>query len=197
MDAASIFQKLSSVVGEAVSGFTTEGTKDPFCKVVPDKWHDVAKVLRDDPELAFDFIQCVTAVDFPKQNQIQSVYHLYSYAHKHSFVVKADLPRDKPVVPSVADLWLTADWNEREQYDLLGVGYLGHPDLRRVMMPDDWTGHPLRKDYKEAASYREMPTSRPSPLELLVVYDKAPPEKRNPPVAAPAEEQEEAEEAAE
>jgi NADH-quinone oxidoreductase subunit C len=183
MDAAQIFARLQSLVGDAVSGFTTEGTKDPYCKVTPDKWLETARALRDDAELKFDFLQNVTAVDWPKQQKIEMVYHLYSYPLRHSFVVKADLPRDKPVIASVAPLWAAADWNEREQFDLLGVGFTGHPDLRRVMLPDDWVGHPLRKDYKEQAKYREMPTSRPSPLELLVVYDKAPPEKRQPPPA--------------
>ncbi len=178
---AEIFARLQTLLGDAVSGFTTEGTKDPYCKVVPEKWHEVALVLRDDAELKLDFLQCVTAVDWPKQSQLQMIYHLYSYPHHHSFVVKADLPRDTPVIASVADVWAAADWNEREQYDLLGVGFTQHPDLRRVMLPDDWVGYPLRKDYKEAATYREMPTSRPSPLQLLVVYDKAPPEKRNAP----------------
>jgi NADH-quinone oxidoreductase subunit C len=180
--AAEIFAHLQGAFGDALRDLTEAGTKDAFCKVAPERWHDVAARLRDDPALRFDFCQCVTAVDWPKQSQIQVVYHLYSYPLRHSFVVKADLPRDNPVVPSVADLWPTAEWHEREQFDLLGVGFSGHPDLRRVMMPDDWKGYPLRKDYKEEAKYREMPTTRPSPLELLVVYDKAPPEKKRLPV---------------
>ena len=193
MDAPAIFAALQAKVGDAVSDLTVEKVKDPSCKVQAAKWHEVALALRDTPELGFDFLQCVTAVDWPKQSQLQMVYHLYSYPHRHSFVVKADLPRDKPVLPSVTDVWATAEWNEREQFDLLGVGFSGHPDLRRVMLPDDWEGHPLRKDYKENAKYREMPTSRPSPLELLVVYDKAPPEKKAAAIAGPAPEAEEAE----
>jgi NADH-quinone oxidoreductase subunit C len=182
LDAQSIFAHLQSRCGDAVKDFTTDGTKDPYCKVVPAKWHDVALVLRDDPALRFDFLQCVTGVDWPKQEILQVVYHLYSYPLRHSFVVKADLPRAEPVVPSVADVWAAADWNEREQFDLLGIGFSGHPDLRRVMLPDDWVGHPLRKDWKEPARYREMPTTRPSPMELLKVYDTAPPEKKRLPI---------------
>ncbi len=197
MDAPQIFARLQSLVGDAVSALTVEGTRDPYCRVVPDKWLEVARALHDDAELRFDFLQNVTAVDWPKQSKIEVVYHLYSYPLRHSFVVKADLPRDKPVVPSVASIWAAADWNEREQFDLLGVGFLGHPDLRRVMMPDDWVGHPLRKDYKEQAKYREMPTSRQSPLELLVVYDKAPPEKKQSAANPPSATEEEPEEAAE
>src|SRR5262245_37723063 len=151
MEAAAIFGRLQAAVGDAVSGFTAEGTRDAYCKVVPEKWHEVALKLRDDEELAFDFLQCVTAVDWPKQNVLQVVYHLFSYRKHHSFVVKADLPRAQPVIASSSDVWPTAEWNEREQFDLLGVGFTNHPDLRRVMLPDDWVGYPLRKDYKEEA----------------------------------------------
>jgi NADH-quinone oxidoreductase subunit C len=163
----------------AVSDFTTAGTKDPFFKVKPDRWLEVARLLKSDPELAFDFFNNVTAVDWLKQGRIDVVYHFWSYSKKHGCVVKAELPRDNPKIASVTPLWKAADWNEREQYDLVGVEFLGHPDLRRIMMPDDWIGHPLRKDYKEQDAYRGMPTTRPNTLELLPIYDKAPPDKRN------------------
>ncbi len=181
MEAQPIFDYLVAKVGDAVYDFTTANTKDPYFKVKPDKWLDVARVLRDDPELRFDFCNVITAVDWLKQNRIDMVYHLYSYAKKHSCVVKAELPRDKPEISSVYSLWKAADWHEREQFDLMGVQFTGHPDLRRIMLPDDWPGHPLRKDYKEADSYRGMPTTRPNTLELLPMFDKATPEKRNPP----------------
>ena len=180
LDAAQIFAHLQSRVGDAVMDFTPpsdpagkESIRDAFCKVVPERWHDVAAVLRDDEALRFDFLQCITGVDWPKANKIECVYHLYSYPLRHSFVVKAEMPRENPVVPSVTDLWATADWNEREQFDLVGIGFSNHPDLRRIMLPDDWVGHPLRKDWKEPARYRNMPTTRPSPLDLLPMYDKA------------------------
>ena len=190
--AQEIFARLQSLVGEAVKDFTPavvmlppgpkvknpDGPRDAGCKVVPEKWHEVALALRDDPQLRFDFLQCLTGVDWPKQNLIQSVYHLYSYPLRHSFVVKADLPRENPVIASVADVWATAEWNEREEFDLVGIGYMGHPDLRRVMLPDDWVGHPMRKDWKEPEKYRDMPTTRPSTLDMLPIYDKAPDEKK-------------------
>jgi NADH-quinone oxidoreductase subunit C len=181
MEAQAIYERLSSLVGDAVSDFTPtdKGIKDAFCKVKADRWLEVAKALRDDVELGFDFLQCVTAVDWPKRDVIEVVYHLYSYPKRHAFVVKADLPRTQPLIPSVAGLWIAAEWNEREQFDLLGVGFTGHPDLRRVLMPDDWVGYPMRKDYKESPAYRGMSTTRPSPLNLLVIYDKAPPEKKH------------------
>lgn len=179
MDAQSIFNHLAAKVGDAVYDFTTAGTKDPFFKVKADRWLEVARVLRDDPELRFDFCNDITGVDWLKQGRIDVVYHLWSYPKAHGIVVKAELPRDKPQIASVVSLWKAADWNEREQYDLMGIEFLGHPDLRRIMLPDDWVGHPLRKDYKEQDAYRGMSTTRPNTLELLPMYDKAPPEQKN------------------
>ncbi len=174
MEAQQIFEAVQQRCGDAIAApLSTADTKDPYFKVKPDRWLDVARVMRDTPELAFDFLNVVTAVDWIKQNIIQVVYHLYSYRQKHSIVVKVDCDRAKPQVQSVVPIWSTADWQEREQYDLLGVEFLGHPDLRRLLLPDDWVGHPMRKDYKEAAEYRGMPTTRPSVLDLLGVYDKA------------------------
>jgi NADH-quinone oxidoreductase subunit C len=173
-----IFEQAVAKFGDAISAFTTEGTKDPYFKVKADKWVEVATFLRDDPTLRFDFLQNVTAVDWIKQARIDVVYHLYSYPNRHQAVVKIELPRENPIVPSVAGVWKTADWNEREQFDLLGVQFTGHPDLRRILMPDDWVGYPMRKDFKEPEVYRGMPTTRPNTLDLLPLYDKAPPEKR-------------------
>jgi len=149
MDAKAIYDLVAGRVGDAVSDLTTDAavTKDAFFKVKPDRWLEVARLLRDTPELAFDFLNCVTAVDYIKENKIQVVYHLYSYPHRHETVVKVDLDRAKPQVPSVESIWKAADWQEREQFDLFGVEFLGHPDLRRILMPDEFTAFPLRKDY--------------------------------------------------
>jgi NADH-quinone oxidoreductase subunit C len=177
MDAKAIFDAVAAKHGEAAYDFQPavpkDGPRDACFKVKPAQLREVMQFLRDDPALRFDFLQDVTAVDWPKANVIECVYHLFSYQHRHEAVVKVHAPREKPNVPSVVSLWKTADWLEREQYDLYGVIFEGHPDLRRVLMPDDWVGHPMRKDYKEPKEYRGMPTSRPSPLDLLLVYDKA------------------------
>ena len=186
MDAQSIFNHLAAKYGEAVYGFTAvdlkAGPRDACFKVKADRWVDVALTLRDDPALLFDFLHNVTAVDWIKQNRIDVVYHLWSYPLKHEAVVKIELDRAAPQVPSVAAVWKSADWNEREQYDLLGVEFIGHPDLRRIMLPDDWPGHPMRKDYKEAEAYRGMPTTRPNTLELLPIFDKASPDDKKKPL---------------
>jgi|SRR5688572_13499190 len=187
MQAKAIYEKIAALFGDAVSDYTEGGgAKDPFFKVKGDKLVDVMRTLRDDAELHFDYLQNLTAVDWLKQDIMQVVYHLYSYDKRHEIVVKVDVPRKDPVVPSVVELWPTANWLEREQYDLLGVAFSGHPELKRLLMPDDWVGHPMRKDYKEAAEYRGMSTTRYSPLELLVAFDKANPQvEGGRPVAAP------------
>src|SRR5947209_7636321 len=120
MEAQEIFTHLQAKLGEAVYDFTTAGTKDPYFKVKAASWLDVAKVIKDDPSLAFDFCDNITAVDWLKQGRIDVVYHFYSYSKRHVCVVKIELPRDKPEVPSIAMMWRAADWNEREQFDLMG-----------------------------------------------------------------------------
>jgi NADH-quinone oxidoreductase subunit C len=166
------YSLLVASFGEGVSDFT-EGpeTKDAFCRVRPERLLEVATTLRDHPALQLDFLECITAVDWPKVNQIELVYHLFSYSQRHSFGLKVTLPREAPTVASLASLWDSADWLEREQYDLMGVVFAGHPDLRRLLLPEDWEGHPLRKDYQQPAEYRGMRTTRPQPLDLLPVFD--------------------------
>jgi NADH-quinone oxidoreductase subunit C len=173
-----IFAHLVARAGaDTVFGFEDEGgagaVREAGFHVRPADVAGALSLLRDDPALRFDFLQNLTAVDWPKRAELEVVYHLFSYVHRHAVCVRVALPRDVPRVPSVAAVWPTANWLEREQYDLLGVVFEGHPDLRRLLMPDDWIGHPMRKDFREPKSYRGMPTSRPSPLDLLQTYDRA------------------------
>jgi NADH-quinone oxidoreductase subunit C len=143
---------------------------DEVVRVGAAEWRATAQRLRAD---GFDFLQNLTAVDWIKEERIELVYHLWSYAQRIGCVVKIDVPRAQAEAPSVADVWRAADWYEREQFDLFGVVFSGHPDLRRILMPVDWPGHPMRKDYVEAASYNGMPTTRANTLELLPIWDKS------------------------
>jgi NADH-quinone oxidoreductase subunit C len=103
--------------------------------------------LRDEPGLAFDFLSCVSATDWPDaQPRFWVDYELRAMAHHHRLRVKAGAPADDPRVPSVTAMFPTANWQEREVYDFYGIVFEGHPDLTRIMLPDDWEGHPLRKD---------------------------------------------------
>lgn len=102
--------------------------------------------LRSDPELSFDFLSSVTATDWPGRSpRFWVAYELYSLSRRHRLRVKVGLPEEDPHVPSVTSLYPTANWHERETYDFFGVVFDGHPDLRRILLPDGWEGHPLRK----------------------------------------------------
>lgn len=142
-----------------VTGVTTG---DP-CIIVPaEKIHEICKTLQVTEQFSFDCLSNLTAVD--RKNFFEVVYHLFSYKHKQAATLKVSLPRDDTAhVPTLEDLWGCANWLEREVYDLFGIRFDGHSDLRRIMLPEDWVGHPLRKDYKEAEDYHGISTTR-SPL---------------------------------
>jgi len=117
---------------------------------------DVCLFLRDTEGFYFDFLSNLTAVDY--QTYFAIVYHLNSLPYQHGLVLKVEVLGNRsleklPEVPSVTSVWRTADWHEREAFDLMGIYFEGHPDLRRILLPDDWEGYPLRKDYLEAEKY--------------------------------------------
>jgi NADH-quinone oxidoreductase subunit C len=113
-----------------------------------DKIGPVCRWLRDDARIEMDFLSDVCAVDFPEREpRFEVVYNLYSLGHRHRIRIKARLPEDDLSVVSVVSIWRGADWFEREAFDLFGIDFVGHPDLRRLLLPDNWRGYPLRKDY--------------------------------------------------
>lgn len=118
----------------------------PCVVVDPAVWADVALLLRDHEELRLEFLRNMTGVD--QETHMEVAYYMLNLTDKQTYCVKVKTDRDNPEIPSVASVWETANWNEREIYDLLGIRFSGHPDLRRIMLPDDWVGHPLRKDYE-------------------------------------------------
>jgi NADH-quinone oxidoreductase subunit C len=121
---------------------------DPFLVVDKDVIVKLGTFLRDEPELAFDTLHCISGVDYPKEERIDVVYHLTSLKHRHWIVLKVQLPRSGPRMATVESVWPTANWHEREAYDLFGVVFEGHSDFRRILLPDDWAGHPLLKDWE-------------------------------------------------
>jgi NADH-quinone oxidoreductase subunit C len=127
----------------------------PWISIVPDRMTDVAFFLRDDPSMQFDYMMCLSGVDYADKH-LGIVYHLFSMVHKHKIVLKAFCTRENPHVRSVSSVWGTANWHEREVFDMYGIVIDDHPDLRRLLMPDDWEGHPLRKDYKVPEFYNGM-----------------------------------------
>ena len=170
MDFATILEKTRQQFADRVLGADAEAL-DPWIEVAPQAITDVCQWLRDEPELRFDTLHCVSGVDYlqvdPKkaaktkwEPHFEVLYHLSSMAKRHRLVLRVTLPRWKddvqgqlPELPSVMSVWRAGDWHEREVFDLSGVRFLGRPELRRILCPDDWEGHPLRKDYEMPTQY--------------------------------------------
>src|SRR3954449_3815227 len=170
MIATDIIALLEAEFGERIKQKKPDAI-DPFVAVEPGDLFALCKYLRDEPSLRFEILSCISGVDYleldpkkaPKagfEPHTEVVYHLQSYTHRHRFVLKVLLPRWKddkpgslPEVPSVTSLWRAADWHEREVYDLSGISFTGHPDLTRILLAEDWEGHPLRKDYEFPLEY--------------------------------------------
>jgi len=158
--------QLKAQFGDVVSALS-ETKGDRFVVVKGEKIVDVCTFLKRTTGLEFDYCQDITAIDWPARKVIEVVYHLYSFVHRHGLVVKAETDREKPSIATVEGVWKAATWLEREIYDLFGVNFEGHSDLRRILLPDDWVGYPLRKDYQEAGGYHGIGNARPDPLVQL------------------------------
>jgi NADH-quinone oxidoreductase subunit C len=165
MDVAAIQKKLEGEFGGAV-GPVQSGVGGSWIEVDPEKIDGVCRLLHDDPDTRFDSLSNLSGVDYPEHGHIQVVYNLISYEHGGDMTIKTNADRNAPTVRTVCEVWKTANWLEREVYDLLGVDFTGHPDLRRILLPDDWIGYPLRKDYVEAPEYHGISTVRESMLKI-------------------------------
>lgn len=117
-------------------------------EITADQWHAAAEKLRNDSATFFDFLFCLTCIDW--KTHLTMVYHMTSTRHRHTLVVKVKLDRAHPVIDTVSDIWQTANFHEREVYEMFGVRFNGHPDLRLLILPDGWEGkNPLRKDFED------------------------------------------------
>ncbi len=140
----------------------------------------IMKYLKN--ELHLDYLACLSGVDY--ETALGVVYQLRSISEKSEIMLKVLVSRAAPLVPSIARLYGVAEWFEREAYDLLGIQFEGHPNLRRLMMPEDWVGHPLRKDYQPAPEYHGISCERPDSHRVLDLLYPAPPEKEPTPPPA-------------
>lgn len=150
-----ILDTLKGKFGDAVVDAKIDGVIDPWIKIAPARMNDVALFLRDDEKMHFDTLMLLSGVDYTG-GKLGVTYHLGSITLGHKITLKTEITTQDPRVQSVESVWKTANWHEREAYDMFGIVFDGHPDLRRILMPDDWEGHPLRKDYAVPEYYHGM-----------------------------------------
>ncbi len=152
MDNESLKEKILSIVPEASP---EENQQFLTLLVPPARLRELAGRLKSDENLAFDFLFCLTGVDYGKELGV--VYHLSSTAHRHEIELKVKTSdRENPELDTVSDLWRTAEFLEREVFDLLGIRFKGHPDLRKIFLDENWVGFPLRKDYSDDVNIVEL-----------------------------------------
>ena len=164
MDVLATYQRVKGQFGDKVLEIN-EKAHDPFAVVEPSAIVEICRFLRDDPETAMNCLSSEIGVDY--KDRIEVVYELYSYPKRFGVTLKVKLPRDNPVVATMETVWSSANWMEREIFDLIGVTFEGHSDLRRILMPEDWPGHPQRKDFVEPMEYHGISTVRESPIIRL------------------------------
>src|SRR3954462_12495531 len=158
MDVDALVASLQAEVPEAQVERVPSIDLQATCYVAREAMPAVARLLRDRPDLAFNFLAELTAVDFaPREPRYEIVYMVVSIVNRMRLRIKARIPADDPHIATVTDVWPAANWLEREVWDLFGIAFDGHPDPRRLLMPEDWQGSPLRKDYP--VQIRMTPTS--------------------------------------
>lgn len=171
MNPDEIFEILKKEFDEAILSLDKETPTEQIISVDPMQIHRVGAFLRENNELLFDSLMVLSGVDDANGNKLKDedgtevitggtlsvYYHLHSTSLKHKITIKVSTPREEPKVESVYNVWRTSDWHERESFDMFGIIFQNHPDLRRILMPYDWdAGYPLRKDYKNPEFYQGM-----------------------------------------
>jgi len=153
---------LTKQFGDAVVLATIDNATPRGLLIAAESLEDVCLFLRDHEQTYFDSLSCLTAIDNGEEAGTMEVnYNLYSIPFNVQLLLRVQVARNKdgedlPVVPTVSSIWRTAEWHEREAFDLVGIRFEGHPDLRRILLPTDWQGYPLRKDYSTQEYYHGM-----------------------------------------
>ncbi len=127
--------------------------------VSPDNWNEVSILLKNESDLDFNYLMCISSYDKGDGKIYGVAYNLFSTSKNHYLEVRVEA-EDGISIPSVVNLWQTANWHEREAYDMMGIVFEGHPNLKRILLSDDWEGHPLRKNFKEPDYYHGMPVPK-------------------------------------
>ena len=124
-----------------------------------EKWLEIAKFINSNDKLKFDYLMCISSYDLGESVKFGVVYNFYSTELKHYLEVRLEFDLETKIA-SVEPIWKSADWHEREAYDMMGILFEGHPDMKRILLPEDWEGHPLKKDYKTPEYYNGMPVPK-------------------------------------
>ena len=140
------------MINEKFPGSLVNENTETHIQLKPDQWVEIATWLKSEPSLSFDSLQCQTGIDVG-DNTLEARYNFHSMKHNHYTEIRIGVERKEATIPSVEQIWRIADWFERETYDMLGIEFSGHRDLRRILLPDDWEGWPLRKDYQVQETY--------------------------------------------
>ena len=141
--------KIEADFKDKIQSVVISAQKEVVVVAKPEEYLSLCKQFRDKSEYVFNHLSCLTAVDYPKENKITVVNHLWSYKNFFQITVKLDVDRANPKAPTIENVWKSANWFEREVFDLYGVVFEGHSDLRRIMMPEDYKKYPLRKDFTD------------------------------------------------
>jgi len=166
MTSQEIHDILVSQFGDSILEFSDEPLAE-FIIVNSKDWYQIAQFLHDDERLAFDSLMNLSGVDFGKKgDQMEVVYNLFSMSHRHKINIKIQGPREDFSVPSVESVWRMADWFERETFDMYGIIFEGHRNLKRLLLPDDWEGFPLKKDYEVQEYYHGIRVPKIKPKKL-------------------------------
>lgn len=150
MDKEELKSKLAGLLPEATFEEGTDPANPGWINISIDagNWPSSALMLRNDPDLIFDYLFCLTCIDW--KTHLTMVYHLSSTKYRYNIVIKSKLDRNKPEIGSVCKIWKTAEFHEREVYEMFGVNFINHPDLRLLILPDGWEGrNPMRKDFED------------------------------------------------
>ncbi len=154
MTAQDIFSKLKNKFGDKIIDLVEGEKVDSFANVSAEAIKEICMFLRDENGLDFDYLVDLAGMDY--KDSLGVVYHLYSLKHNHYFVLKVNVDKGQPEVPTIERVWKSANWHEREAYDMFGIIFSEHPDLQRILCPEDWEGFPLRKDYVAPTEYHGM-----------------------------------------
>ena len=153
------FDDIVKFIESKAAGQFTRIERKEVLSVTPGNWTEVSKLLKKESDLDFDYLMCISSYDNGDDKIYGVAYNLYSTTKNHYLEVRVEA-EDGISIPSVVSLWQTANWHEREAYDMMGIQFEGHPDLKRILLSDDWEGHPLRKNFKEPDYYHGMPVPK-------------------------------------